>query len=175
MPRPRRYHRPTVARRRDTRPRWNRRRLFILATAAAALIAGILAYAALTGPLIVIPADPCSEQPPLRTVDGVRLQPVGMRAFLQAQRDAGVQIPVVQSYRSCAQQRMACRSICGDDGGCPGLCAPPGRSWHQLGAAIDITQAGIDDPRIVRALEDNGWCQSVPDTDPGHFSFDGCH
>jgi LAS superfamily LD-carboxypeptidase LdcB len=98
-----------------------------------------------------------------------------MKAFLRAQRDAGVPIPVVQSYRSCAEQRRACRSICGNPEGCRGLCAPPGLSWHQLGAAIDITQEGLDDPRIFQALVDNGWCQALPDSDPGHFSFDGCH
>ena len=139
------------------------------------LIGGVVAFTALTGPVIAIPDDPCAERPPLRNVDGVRLQPVAMQAFLQAQRDAGVPIRVVQSYRSCAEQRRACRSICGNPEGCPGLCAPPGLSWHQLGAAIDITQEGLDDPRILQALIDNGWCQSVPDSDPGHFSFDGCH
>jgi len=139
------------------------------------LIAGVLAFTALTGPVIAIPDDPCAERPPLRNVDGVRLQPVAMKAFLRAQRDAGVPIPVVQSYRSCAEQRRACRSICGNPEGCRGLCAPPGLSWHQLGAAIDITQEGLDDPRILQALIDNGWCQSLPDSDPGHFSFDGCH
>ena len=139
------------------------------------LIAGVVAFMALTGPVIAIPDDPCAERPPLRNVDGVRLQPVAMKAFLRAQRDAGVPIPVVQSYRSCAEQRRACRSICGNPEGCRGLCAPPGLSWHQLGAAIDITQEGLDDPRIFQALIDNGWCQSLPDSDPGHFSFDGCH
>jgi len=139
------------------------------------LIAGVVAFMALTGPVIAIPDDPCAERPPLRNVDGVRLQPVAMKAFLRAQRDAGVPIPVVQSYRSCAEQRRACRSICGNPEGCRGLCAPPGLSWHQLGAAIDITQEGLDDPRILQALIDNGWCQSLPDSDPGHFSFDGCH
>ena len=139
------------------------------------LIAGVLAFTALTGPVIAIPDDPCAERPPLRNVDGVRLQPVAMKAFLKAQRDAGVPIPVVQSYRSCAEQRRACRSICGNPEGCRDLCAPPGLSWHQLGAAIDITQEGLDDPRIFQALIDDGWCQSLPDSDPGHFSFDGCH
>ena len=139
------------------------------------LIAGVVAFLALTGPVIAIPDHPCAERPPLRNVDGVRLQPVAMKAFLRAQRDAGVPIPVVQSYRSCAEQRRACRAICGNPEGCPGLCAPPGLSWHQLGAAIDITQEGLDDPRIFQALIDNGWCQSLPDSDPGHFSFDGCH
>jgi len=139
------------------------------------LIAGVVAFTALTGSVIAIPDDPCAERPPLRNVEGVRLQPVAMKAFLRAQRDAGVPIPVVQSYRSCAEQRRACRSICGNPGGCPGLCAPPGLSWHQLGAAIDITQEGLDDPRIFQALIDNGWCQPLPGSDPGHFSFDGCH
>lgn len=139
------------------------------------LIAGVVAFMALTGPVIAIPDDPCAERPPLRNVDGVRLQPVAMKAFLRAQRDAGVPIPVVQSYRSCAEQRRACRSICGNPEGCRGLCAPPGLSWHQLGAAIDITQKGLDDPRIFQTLIDNGWCQPLPDSDPGHLSFDGCH
>jgi hypothetical protein len=40
---------------------------------------------------------------------------------------------------------------------------------------VDITQASLDDERVTSALEDNGWCQSVPDTDPGHFSYGGCH
>jgi len=147
----------------------------VAGAAALVVIVGVVAYIQLTGPLIEIPDDPCTERPPLQTVDGVRLQPVAMQAFVQAQQAAGTTIPVVQSYRSCTQQRMACKNICGDPTGCPGLCAPPGKSWHQLGAAVDITQEGLDTPAIVSALEANGWCQSVADSDPGHFSFDGCH
>lgn len=151
------------------------RRFFALVTAAVLVLGGVFAYEALTDPLIAIPDDPCTERPPLRNVGGVRLQPVVMRAFLAAERQAGVDIPVVHSYRSCAEQRKACQGICGDPGGCPGLCAPPGLSWHQLGAAIDITEEGLAEARIVDALEANGWCQALPDSDPGHFSFDGCH
>jgi len=161
--------------RHQRRGRVARRRLLVAGAAALVVIVGVVAYIQLTGPLIEIPDDPCAERPPLETVDGVRLQPVAMEAFAQAQQEAGTTIPVVQSYRSCAQQRMACKNICGDPQGCPGLCAPPGKSWHQLGAAIDITQEGLDTPAVVDALERNGWCQSVPDSDPGHFSFDGCH
>ena len=152
-----------------------RRAVAALVAAGVLTVGGVLAYAALTGPLIEIPDDPCAERVPLRTVDGVRLQPVAMRAFLDARRDAGVDIPVVQSYRSCPEQRQACRAICGNAEGCPGLCAPAGRSWHQLGAAIDIIEDAVADPAIVLALETNGWCQALPDSDPGHFSFDGCH
>ena len=142
---------------------------------AVVVLAGAGAYAALRDPDIAAPRDSCAERPPLRTVDGVTLQPLAMTAFREAQAEAGVHIDVVQSYRSCAQQRLACKRICGDPGGCAGTCAPPGKSWHQLGAAVDITQASLDDERIPAALEASGWCQSLPDTDPGHFSYDGCH
>jgi hypothetical protein len=151
------------------------RRVVVAGGLAVLVLAGAGAYAALRDPGVVIPDDPCAERPPLRTVDGVTLQPLAMTAFRKAQTEAGVHIDVVQSYRSCAQQRVACKGICGDPNGCAGTCAPPGKSWHQLGAAVDITQASLDDERIRSALEDNGWCQSVPDTDPGHFSYGGCH
>src|SRR5207237_1775906 len=105
----------------------------------------------------------------------VTLQPAALAAFKRAQRRSGGRIDVVQSYRSCAQQAEACRNVCGDPDGCPGRCAPPGLSYHQLGAAIDITQASLDTPGVIRALERTGWCESQPSTDPGHFSFDGCH
>jgi LAS superfamily LD-carboxypeptidase LdcB len=105
----------------------------------------------------------------------VTLQPNAMKAFRVAERLAGRPIVVVQSYRSCAQQALACRNICGNSGGCPGRCLPPGKSYHQLGAAVDITAGELQSSQIVSALEKAGWCQSVPDSDPGHFSFGGCH
>jgi hypothetical protein len=145
----------------------------VLVTTAA--VAGVVAFASIDRSPIVIPDDPCAERPPLRTVDGVTLQPSAMRAFRAAERTAGVDIPVIWSFRSCGQQRQACRDICGDPGGCPGLCAPPGLSWHQLGAAIDTTERALADERIVAALLVNGWCQPLPSSDPGHFSFGGCH
>jgi LAS superfamily LD-carboxypeptidase LdcB len=98
-----------------------------------------------------------------------------MKAFKQALRLSKGPIIVVQSYRSCGQQARACRQICGDASGCPGRCARPGTSYHQLGAAVDITQGSLDTPGVIRALEDADWCQSQPKSDPGHFSFGGCH
>jgi hypothetical protein len=151
------------------------RRVAVAGGLAVLVLAAAGAFAALRDPGIAIAGDPCAGRPTLRTVNGVTLQPLAMTAFLAAQKEAGVRIDVVQSYRSCAQQRLACKGICGDPNGCAGTCAPPGKSWHQLGAGVDITQAALDDPRIPAALEDNGWCESVPDTDPGHFSYGGCH
>jgi hypothetical protein len=151
------------------------RRIVIVGTMAVLAVAGVAISTTVQGGPIAVPDDACAERPPMRTWQGVTLQPAAVTAFQDAQREAGVTIEVVESYRSCRRQRIACTNICGDANGCAGTCAPPGLSWHQLGAAIDITQEGLDDPRIPRALEAAGWCQSVPDTDPGHFSFDGCH
>jgi hypothetical protein len=121
------------------------------------------------------PDDTCASAPPLRTVDGVTLQPAAMKAFRMAQHRVHDAIAVVQSYRSCGQQAEACTNICGNANGCPGTCASPGASYHQLGAAVDITQGSLDTPGVIAALQHFGWCESEPNTDPGHFSFDGCH
>jgi hypothetical protein len=115
---------------------------------------------------VVIASDPCASPPPLTTYHGVTLQPLAIAAFKRAEQRAGRRIPVVWSYRSCAEQRVACRNICGS-ASCPGRCAPPGKSWHQLGAAIDTNQLGVDSPTIVDALKTSGWCQSLPTSDPG--------
>jgi len=152
------------------------RRTVIALGILAAALAGVAASGALSPRgAVSIPSDPCASPPVLRTHRGVTLHPSALKAFSTAERLAGSRIIVVQSYRSCAQQALACRSICGNADGCPGRCLPPGKSYHQLGAAVDITAAELRSPRIVSALEKAGWCQSVPDTDPGHFSFGGCH
>ena len=28
---------------------------------------------------------------------------------------------------------------------------------------------------VIRAMEDAGWCESESKSDPGHFSYGGCH
>lgn len=147
---------------------------------AAAVVMVVAAGLALTGAfsnrsLIAHPADVCATPPVMRTYQGVTLQPEALQAYRQAERFAHRSIPVVESYRSCQKQAMACVNICGRAEGCPGRCARPGTSYHQLGAAIDIPQSALDTPAIVSALRRTGWCQALPGSDPGHFSFDGCH
>ena len=150
------------------------RRILVAGVAATAVIV-VLSSVFGTKSLIVHPSDPCTERPPLVHSQGVILQPVAMRAYKKAQRLAHGHISVVQSYRSCHQQAVACKNICGNVDGCPGRCAKPGLSYHQLGAAIDITQESLDTPGVISALERSGWCESTSRDDPGHFSFDGCH
>ena len=140
--------------------------------------AGLLAVglvAIFGGPPVDIPDDPCVTTPALVAYRGIRLQPPAMEAFREAEATAGRPIPVVQSYRSCSEQAEACERICGNRQGCPGTCVRPGRSYHQLGAAIDVDGAALRDERVVRALEEAGWCQPLPGSDPGHWSFGGCH
>jgi D-alanyl-D-alanine carboxypeptidase-like protein len=156
-------------------PRMKRRRRLVLLALAMGVVAVSLGRTLGGGSLIVRPSDPCAERPPLVTWEGVTLQPVAMKAFRQAERRAHGDISVVQSYRSCHQQAAACRNICGNAEGCPGRCAKPGSSYHQLGAAVDITQGSLDTAGVIDALRGTGWCQSQPSSDPGHFSFDGCH
>jgi len=117
----------------------------------------------------------CGTPDELRTVNGVTLAAPAMAALHRAEARSGTSIEVVQSYRSCRQQALACERICGSRHGCPGRCAPPGLSWHQRGLAIDVTQGMLDTSGVVTALEANGWCQPLPGSDPGHFSYDGCH
>ena len=156
------------------RARVSRRTLAgVLIVAVAA--AGAIVWLSRSHDPLVRPSDTCADAPPLRSFDGVRLQPAAMKAFRKALRLSDGGISVVQSYRSCDEQATACRNICGDANGCPGTCASPGSSYHQLGAAIDVTQETIDTPGVIDALQEAGWCQSQPDSDPGHFSFAGCH
>lgn len=145
------------------------------ALAAVLVASALLAAFAWRGSPITKPDDPCASPPVLQTVDGVTLQPNAMKAFTEAERLAGRSIQVVQSYRSCSQQAIACQNICGSGEGCPGTCVKPGRSYHQLGAAVDVSARALRTRGVIAALEKAGWCQSVPATDPGHFSFGGCH
>ena len=168
--------RAASARRHRRRARLTVRGRVVMGIGALAILttAGFAYFSAGAASGIVIPADACASPPPLTTSNGVTLQPLAMAAFKRAEHDAGQRIPVVWSYRSCAQQQVACQNICGA-AGCPGRCAPPGKSWHQMGAAIDTTQHGLDTPAIVAALKANGWCEPLLASDPGHFSFGGCH
>jgi len=121
------------------------------------------------------PLPSCISPSELETFSGVTLQSKAMQAFKSAERIAGRTIGVVQSYRSCTAQALACRRICGDPGGCAGTCAEPGTSSHQRGEAIDVTTSSLHAPGVIAALQKAGWCQSVPASDPGHFSYHGCH
>src|SRR5437867_8300767 len=85
------------------------RRVIVAVSVAGLALAGLTVASALRGGSPMDrPADPCATPPVLRTREGVTLQPAAMRAYRKAERIAGARIPVVQSYRSCAAQALAC-------------------------------------------------------------------
>ena len=139
----------------------------VLAVVAAVALGATVVSGLIGRSAIAHPDDPCVSPPAMVTRDRVTLQPNAMKAFKRAERLAGARIPVVQSYRSCGQQAIACRTICGDTGGCPGQCASPGTSYHQLGAAIDVSAETLQSREVVNALMKADWCQSYPTPTPG--------
>jgi len=151
--------------------RFGRRRVTVAASAVVVALVAVFGFALWRDDGV---ERVCSRPDEMRTRGNVTLIPDAMDALLEAEATVG-QIDVVESFRSCRQHALACERICGSREGCPDTCAPPGLSWHQRAAAIDVTQAMLDTPGVIDALEDTGWCQALPDTDPGHFSFDGCH
>jgi hypothetical protein len=152
-----------------------RRGRLVAAAVAASLVLATTTVLLTREPHIVKPDDPCMHPPPLQRFHGVTLQPLAMAAYKVANGLAGHRIEVVESYRSCSAQAKACKRLCGNPAGCPGLCARPGASYHQLGAAIDVSQAMLDSTKVRLALSVARWCQPLPRSDPGHWSFDGCH
>lgn len=105
------------------------------------------------------------------------LQPRAMHSFSNVWDDLrkrDIQIWVASTFRSCADQRRVCESICGDGGGCPGLCAPPGRSYHQLGLAIDSgVIKGARESTLRNIYQHHGWNFFSPmgGSDPQHCTF----
>lgn len=84
---------------------------------------------------------------------------------------------IASTYRSCATQREVCQHLCGNPNGCPGTCAPPGRSYHQLGLAVDAP--ATKNPSTVRRIfYRHGWHNfsshdglTASGSDPWHFSY----
>lgn len=84
---------------------------------------------------------------------------------------------IASTYRSCATQREVCQHLCGNPNGCPGTCAPPGRSYHQLGLAVDAP-ATRNPSTVRRIFYAHGWHNfsshdglSASGSDPWHFSY----
>lgn len=84
---------------------------------------------------------------------------------------------VTSGVRSDAQQASACTHVCGNPGGCPNRCAPPGASNHR-GTVLPLGAVDVTDPDgFERALQGYVGIRprrgAVQATDPVHFSFTG--
>lgn len=109
----------------------------------------------------------------------VTAQPRFLHGFRRVWKDCyerrnPVRMYVASSYRSCAHQADVCRDICGNSGGCPGLCAPPGSSMHNIGNAVDagpVKPRYADELRRIFQKHDFHNFSGVNGSDPWHWSF----
>ena len=95
----------------------------------------------------------------------VKLQRAAWESFHDAEIHLGLQIGLTGSWRSCAYQR----ELYAQD---PARFAPPDKTAHPRGLAVDVSQAmpparlsAIDD-----ALRRRGWHQARAD-EPWHYSY----
>lgn len=98
----------------------------------------------------------------------VRLQRRAMIHLMRAMLDApSIQVTtsLFGSYRSCELQRELYERY---KAGGP-LAAPPGKSGHNLGAAVDLYRATPSERRVMRR---HGWSDLLP-ADPPHQNLCG--
>jgi hypothetical protein len=122
------------------------------------VVLGVAALAARGGEP---PPDAC----PLPGVDG--LTPSTAAAACRLDAAIGGGLTVVSGYRSASDQARACAATA-----LP--CAPPGRSLHQRGQALDLPRAQV--PAVLAALAADHsipLCHPFPAADPVHFSLEG--
>jgi N-acetylmuramoyl-L-alanine amidase len=91
------------------------------------------------------------------------LQPQAKQALQRAIAERGVKMLVNSAYRTLAQQML----LYNDRGNNSNPVAPPGRSNHQTGLAIDIEDPRGWEPFLMR----HGW-NPLPG-DPPHFNYEG--
>ena len=109
---------------------------------------------------------PCANMPAPNLV-GIgqlwhRLDAGAAAAFSTAEKNAGRQILVTDSFRTFAQQD-ACHKAK------PLTCAAAGGSCHEAGRAVDIVE--MKNPAVIGALTAAGWHRWNPQGEPWHWSY----
>lgn len=115
------------------------------------------------------PALPVASKGNYVSWGGATLSADAMRSFMSvAARFGG--IPLTSSYRSIAQQaKLYADYLAGRH---KAQVAPPGKSLHNFGLAIDVNTAWLKkNPGAVKALLAAGWRQFDPVNEPWHFSY----
>lgn len=90
------------------------------------------------------------------------LDPAMQAAVRDLDAAMGGTLDIVSGYRSAADQARVCAST-----SLP--CAPPGRSLHQRGLAVDVAN-WREAAAALAASPEIPLCQPLPDRDPVHFS-----
>lgn len=95
------------------------------------------------------------------------LQPEMRAEIVKIEVATGQRLPLTSGYRSEAGQARVCAQVRGRNPNA--LCAPPGRSLHQAGLAIDVAEPAL----VLAAMRQDpsiALCQPFPARDAVHFS-----
>jgi len=103
------------------------------------------------------------EAPAGGTGSRAGLAPAMLAALVRADQLTGTRVPVVSGYRSRAAQATLWANRAEN----PYPVAPPGRSLHEVGMAIDVAPYFV--PRLVEVAAESGLCHPLPESDPVHF------
>lgn len=88
-------------------------------------------------------------------------------ALARADALLGRPVPVVSGFRSPEQQQALWERRHVN----PFPVAPPGRSFHERGLAVDVPSGFVD--QLLTVADEAGLCQPLPVTDPVHFELCG--
>lgn len=91
------------------------------------------------------------------------LAPVMVAALARADQLLGRPVPVVSGLRTTAEQAALYARRASN----PYPVAPPGRSNHEQGLAVDVPRSFV--PTLLAVAAEAGLCQVLPEADPIHF------
>lgn len=104
-----------------------------------------------------------ANDPRLVSRFGVTLARPAMRSLTDILREVGFHGDAGGGYRTAGEQASLVASK-------PGLAAPVGSSYHQEGIALDLA-AALQNARVERLLQQNGWNRFSPSGEPWHWSY----
>jgi hypothetical protein len=108
------------------------------------------------------------DPPPVEGIGSrAGLAPAMLAALRRADELLGVEVPITSGYRSIEHQRRLWDRRHTN----PYPVAPPGRSRHQSGLAVDVPSAFV--PRLLTVASAAGLCRPLPVSDPVHFELCG--
>jgi D-alanyl-D-alanine carboxypeptidase/Putative Flp pilus-assembly TadE/G-like len=123
---------------------------------------GVTAHARARGYQVIEPGT-SGGAPAAGTGSRAGLAPAMLAALASAERLLGRPVPIVSGYRSPQQQQALWDRRASN----PLPVAPPGRSLHERGLAVDVPRSVVDD--LLGVADQAGLCQPLPRTDPIHF------
>ncbi|HVF75992.1 MAG TPA: M15 family metallopeptidase [Acidimicrobiales bacterium] len=110
------------------------------------------------------PAVATARARPVQPEGAAGLAPALRAALARAEQLLGRPIPITSGRRSTAEQAALWANRFRN----PFPVAPPGRSKHELGLAVDVPSAFL--PTLVPVARQAGLCRPYPD-DPVHFEL----